>query len=302
MNQQIKPTFIEPLSDFGFKKIFGSAVNKDLLITFLNVVFQGRKTILDIHECNSERIGKTKDYGKVFYDLHCIGQNGEHIIIEVQRYNQRNFLNRILYYQSILISEQGQIGKQKKWNYEISEIYTIVLMDSFPLEIENKDENYIHPLCYCSMETGRIYLEKSKIIFLELIKFTKKEPEIQGDLEKWLFALKYMSVMQKIPEQLQEPLFKKLFKIAKYSNLNRKEQEMYDRELKRKRDAQLMKDTWFEEGEIKGRAEGEIKGRDERNQEFVLLLHNYGDPIEKISKITGLSQEAINKIIKSKKG
>lgn len=293
MSKRIKPTFIEPLSDFGFKKIFGTAINKDLLITFLNVVFQGRKIILDVKECNCERIGKNKEHGKVFFDLYCIGQDGEHIVIEVQRYNQRNFLNRILYYQSILISDQGQIGKQKKWNYQISEVFTIVLMDNFQLEIENKDKNYIHPLSYCSMESGRIYLEKSKIIFLELINFTKKESEIQGDLEKWLYALKYMSMMQKIPASLQTPIFKKLFKIAKYTNLNRKEQEMYDRELKRKRDAQLMKDTWFEEGEIKGRAE--------RNQELVLILHSYADPIDKISKITGLSEEEINKIIKSKK-
>ena len=40
--------YISPYTDFGFKYIFGSELNKEYLISFLNALFEGRHNIMDI--------------------------------------------------------------------------------------------------------------------------------------------------------------------------------------------------------------------------------------------------------------
>jgi len=38
--------YISPFTDFGFKKLFGTELNKDLLIDFLNELLQAEKFLM----------------------------------------------------------------------------------------------------------------------------------------------------------------------------------------------------------------------------------------------------------------
>lgn len=59
--------YIDPLTDFGFKRIFGSAPHKYLLIAFLNELFKGRKVIRDL-VCNpQEHEGPVRHYRKLLF-------------------------------------------------------------------------------------------------------------------------------------------------------------------------------------------------------------------------------------------
>ncbi|HZH54461.1 MAG TPA: PD-(D/E)XK nuclease family transposase, partial [Sphingobacteriaceae bacterium] len=91
MGRGEKTTFIDLTSDFGFKKLFGSEPNKDLLISFLNAIFQGRKVIHDLEYTRQEELGDGLDEGGAIFDLVCTGKDGEKFIIEVQRARQSNF-------------------------------------------------------------------------------------------------------------------------------------------------------------------------------------------------------------------
>jgi predicted transposase/invertase (TIGR01784 family) len=106
--------YIDLLVDFAFKKVFGSEPNKDLLIAFLNEVFQGRKLIVDLVYNKNEHPGDIKDEGAAIFDLLCTGDKGERFLIEVQRAKQGYFKERALFYISRLISDQAPKGRRKE--------------------------------------------------------------------------------------------------------------------------------------------------------------------------------------------
>ena len=47
--------FINPFTDYGFKKIFGQEVSKELLIEFLNDLLEGERVITDLTFLNNEQ-------------------------------------------------------------------------------------------------------------------------------------------------------------------------------------------------------------------------------------------------------
>ncbi|SEK54044.1 Rpn family recombination-promoting nuclease/putative transposase [Parapedobacter koreensis] len=240
--------FIDPLTDFGFKRIFGSEPNKDLLIDLLNGVFRGRKHIVDLVYNKNEYAGDTDEIGAVIFDLTCTASNGEQFIIEVQRSAQVNLKRRMLYYGSKLISDQAPKGKRKEWNYAISEVYVIVLMDGFGMPDGVGDGRCLHDICLCNRDTGKVFYDDLGFIYLELINFVKEESELETDLDGWLFVLKNMSRLDRIPLYLRKPIFEKLFNIAEYSKLTKEEKEMYDTGLKRKWDSKAILDHAVKEG------------------------------------------------------
>ena len=55
--------YINPLTDFGFKKLFGEEVNKELLIDFLNQLLPEKYSIKDLTYLKNEHLSGTKsDY------------------------------------------------------------------------------------------------------------------------------------------------------------------------------------------------------------------------------------------------
>ena len=55
--KQVEERYISLLTDFGFKRIFGTAMNKDLLICFLNSLFNGRQVVKDVSYLNPKHVG-----------------------------------------------------------------------------------------------------------------------------------------------------------------------------------------------------------------------------------------------------
>ena len=77
--------YINLFTDFGFKKLFGEEPNKDLLISFLNSLLEGKELIADLTYLKSERLGKNEGERKAVYDLYCSNEKGEKFIVEIQR-------------------------------------------------------------------------------------------------------------------------------------------------------------------------------------------------------------------------
>lgn len=306
--------YIDPTTDYGFKRIFGTEANKDLLKSFLNELFRGRKEIKELYYNKNEHVGDAGDIGTVIFDLTCTGSNGEQFVIEVQRSSQVNLKRRMLYYGSKLIADQAPKGNRKEWNYAISEVYVIVLMDGFPMPGRGVNKGFLHDICLCNRENGEVFYEDLGFIYLELINFTKGETYLSNDLDRWLHVLKNMSTMDKLPVYLRKPIFEKLFQIAEYSKLNKEEREMYDVSLKRKWDAEAIRqyqeqqleeairrgmEEGMEKGMEKGMEEGAEKERAkaeaEKRDSAVKMLKN-GFDVKLISDILGLSIEEIEKL------
>jgi predicted transposase/invertase (TIGR01784 family) len=202
--------YIDPLVDFAFKKIFGSEPNKDLLIAFLNEVFSGRKHIVDLTFNKNEHPGELKNEGAAIFDLLCTGDKGENFLIEVQRGRQGNFKERALFYTSRLISDQAPKGRRSEWGYNLTEVYLVALLEDFTSQISG-GAAHLHDICLCNRATGEIFYDKLGFTYIELTKFVKKEAELETGLDRWLYILKNMSRMNKIPAYLRKSIFEKLF-------------------------------------------------------------------------------------------
>ena len=57
MADDTREKYINPYTDFGFKKLFGTEMNKDLLISFLNALFMGHQNIKDVKYLPTEHFG-----------------------------------------------------------------------------------------------------------------------------------------------------------------------------------------------------------------------------------------------------
>ncbi|MBB5638111.1 putative transposase/invertase (TIGR01784 family) [Pedobacter cryoconitis] len=243
MRQAIK--YIDPLIDFAFKKIFGSDPNKDLLIDFLNEVFRGRKHIIDLIYNKNEHPGDLMNEGGVVFDLLCTGAHDEHFIIEVQRGKQKNFKQRALFYTSRLISDQAPKGKRNEWRYNLTEVFLIALLEDSVAE-DFQEGQYLHDICLCDRDTGKIFYDKLGYIYIELHKFVKTSDQLETDLDKWLFVLKNMSSMDKIPAYLRKPVFEKLFNIAQFTNLTKEEKMLWNNNDKHRWDNKNVMDYAIE--------------------------------------------------------
>ena len=305
--------YIDPLTDFGFKRIFGSDPNKDLLIDLLNSVLVGKKHIIDLVYNKNEHPGETKEIGSAIFDLTCTGQNGERMIIEVQRGRQANFKQRAIYYTSQMIAGQAPRGKRAAWAYQLPEVYLIALLEDFSVETTDNGR-YVQDICLINRDTGKVFYEGLNYIFLELVNFVKAEEELETELDKWLYVLKNMGSMDKIPVFLRKPIFKKLFSIAEYTNMTKEEQLMYNTALKHKWDNQNILDYAVKEAEMKGIEKGIEKGRREERAKadaekrkilteakaekvkIALTLKTMGMPVNEIAKVVGLGHEEIEQL------
>lgn len=272
--------YIDPLTDFAFKRIFGSEPNKDLLISFINSVLAGRKHVVDLVFNKNEFVGEASTIGSVTLDLTCTSDDGSQFHIEVQRISQQFLKKRMLYYICKIISDQAPKGRRSDWNYGISEVYQIVLMDGFAMP-GGSDGRYLHDIALCNVESGEIFYNELGFYYIELVNFVKEEKALVSDLDRWLYVLKHLSKMEKLPVFLRKPIFEKLFDIAEYSQLNQQERAMYDVSQKQRWDAYAIKEearrqkeaaqremeAARKEGWEQGRAAGEVEGKAEGKAE-----------------------------------
>jgi len=212
-------------------------------------------------------------------------------LIEVQRGRQGNFKERSIFYTSRVISGMAPKGKREEWAYNLSEIYLVALLEDFTLAADDGPE-YLHDICLCDRKTGEVFYDKLGYIYLELNKFVKSEAELETDLDKWLFVLKNISRMDKLPAYLRKPIFEKLFNIAEYTNLTKEERNMYDSSLKYKWDNKNVLDYAVSTAVNEAVNAAEYKKTLDIAREFKKL----GIPATDIAKATGLSIEEIEKL------
>lgn len=122
----MKAKYINPFTDFGFKKIFGEEASKPLLIDFLNALLRQTHQIIDLNFKNTEQLGQTEADRKAVYDIYCEDENGEKFIVELQKAKQNYFKERTIYYSTFPIREQAERGE---WNYNLKAVYCIGILD-----------------------------------------------------------------------------------------------------------------------------------------------------------------------------
>jgi predicted transposase/invertase (TIGR01784 family) len=215
----IKERYINPFTDFGFKKLFGSEFNKELLIDFLNQVLSEKEQIKDLSYLNNEHLGVTESARKAFFDLYCENERGERFIIELQNVNQLYFKDRSIFYSTFPI--QSQAPKGKEWDYSLKAVYTVCILNfSFP--DQSLEERFLREVQLIDKQTHEVFYDKLTFIYLEMTRFRKEVHELENHFDKWMYVLKNLHRLQERPVQLQEKVFEKVFSEAEIAKLIRK--------------------------------------------------------------------------------
>jgi predicted transposase/invertase (TIGR01784 family) len=286
----MKAKYINPFTDFGFKKIFGEEASKPLLIDFLNALLPQNDKIVDLTFKNNEQLGQTDFDRKAIYDIYCENEKGEKFIVELQKAKQNYFKERTIFYSTFPIREQAEKGG---WNYNLKAVYCIGILDftfdDYDTEIEKKEVVHIIKL---KNQHGKIFYDKLTFIYLEMPNFKKKDSELQTRLDKWLYFIKYLEDFQTIPSIFIDDVFNKAFEKAELAKLGEAEMEQYEYSLKVFRDNtntwNYAIDTAFDEGKLEGKLEGKF--------EIARSAKQMGLKVEDIVKLTGLTIEEIERL------
>ena len=255
-------TFIDPFTDFGFKRIFGNEKHKNLLISFLNDLLDIDKKIVDIKYRNLEKLGVNLTDRKAVLDIYCYDENGDRFIVELQRAKQSFFKDRSLYYTSFIIQEQAQKGD---WNYQLDPIYFIGILE---FALDDTNDKYLTKVQLCDTKENKVFYDKLTYYYIEMPKFTKDETELKNHLEYWLYFMKNASKLTEIPSKLKEDKeLKEAFDVASFLALSKDEQFAYQLDMKARLDFKNTLDTALEEGIKEGFKQGIEKGMQKGLQE-----------------------------------
>lgn len=285
------PHFINPFTDVGFKKIFGQEVTKDLLIDFLNDLLVDEKEIKDIKFLDKELMPEYMGDRGVIYDIYCTTENGEEFIVEMQNRQQVNFRERALYYLSRTISRQGERGTD--WKFNLKAVYGVFFMN---FRLDNMPHRLRTDIILADRETHEQFSDKLRFIFIELPAFNKEEEECETDFERWIYVLKNMETLKRLPFKARKSVFEKLEKIVDIASLSKEEREKYDESIKVYRDSLVTMAFAEEKGKKEGRKIGREEGHVEAQLEIARTLKSMGMDVDGICKATKLSIEEIEKL------
>lgn len=105
-------------------------------------------------------------------------------------------------------------------------------MDGFSMSGSTDKDRYIHHVCLGYEGEAKKFYDGLGYKFIELVNFTKgSEDELDSNIDKWLYVLKNMSKLNKIPTFLRKTIFENIFNLAEYNKLKKEERDMYDSSL-----------------------------------------------------------------------
>ena len=287
----IEERYISLLTDFGFKRIFGTAPNKELLINFLNSLFDGAQVIKNIKYLNNEHLGDNIAARKAIFDVYCEGENGEKFIVEMQNAYQEFYKDRALFYSTYPIREQALKGSD--WDFKLTRVYTVALLN-FDMKEEAFDSNTIsHTVKLCDIDTNKVLYQKLDFIYVEISKFRKSEDELETLYDKWLYVLKNLSKLGQRPKALRDKVFDRLFQEAEIAKFTPQELREYEDSCKAYRDIKNSIDTAHKEGKAEGLAEGRAEGEQTKAIAIAEKMKAKGFTTAEISEMTGLDEKVI---------
>jgi len=274
--------YINPYTDFGFKKLFGEEGNKNLLIDFLNQLLPSHHQIKDLTFQNVEQVPDTSEERKAFFDIHCKSISGERFIVEMQKAKVDFFKDRSLYYLTYPIREQAQRGE---WNFELSAIYFIAVLD-FWYEAEKTAK--FHRYIVLKDQDNDPFYDKLGLVYLQMPAFKKTESELKTHFDKWAYFLKNLEKMEDIPQILNESVFKQAFNTAEVANFSKQQREDYEKSRLSYIGIKQVTETAEKDGLKKGAEQEKIA--------IAKSMKNDGFDTSIISKHTGLSNEEIENL------
>ena len=247
----MKVRYVNPFTDFGFKKLFGEEASKPQLMDFLNALLPAHARIRDLSFRNAEQLGGALVDRKAISDIYCESVHGERFIVGMQKAKQNYFKDRTVFYATFPIQEQAEQGS---WNYQLQPVYCVGVLDFTFDDYESEPERsqVVHEIKLKNQHNA-VFYDKLTFIYLEMPNFRKTEAELTTRLDKWLYFIQNLVDLTEIPRIFGgEEVFVKAFHKAELVNLDPAEKAGYDASLKIYRDLKGVIDTAREEGREEG--------------------------------------------------
>ena len=304
-----EPSFyINPLTDFGFKKLFcsdrrGAERLLALLKAYLPDKMEGVTTITFLP---TELLGETENTKRVSFDIYGVTNDEKRVIVEMQRGEQTFFANRIITYNCRVISQNVERGDLE---YKIPMVISFSIMDYVPEWFTGSDD-FFH-IVQLKDEKNKIFSQKTFFCFLELRKFAAPNPGLLKGIEfadlrrKWAYVLKNMGLMKEQDMEQEDEIFRGLFEDGRYSKLTAMEKKEYKKSVLEYADVQdaircaqqkSLKagiEQGREEGRDQGIEQGIEQGREVERRHLAINMLAKGLAPSLIAEISGLTEEEV---------
>ena len=277
--------FINPKTDYAFKKIFGSEQSHDILISFLNaILYDGNIVIRDLEILNPYLAPKIRGVKETYLDVKAKLDNDTTVIIEMQVLNIEGFEKRILYNAAKAYSTQLGIGQDYILLDPVIAL-TITDFEMFP-EINQLISRFILKEKDFLIDYPIYDIE---LVFVELPKFHKEADRLETLADKWLYFLKCARQLDVVPESMNlVPEIKKAFEVANEVNLTPEQIEDMEMQEMFIYDQRNAIKKALNQGRQEGLEEGKVAARIEMAQKLLDVLDDVA-----ISRASGLSLQEI---------
>ena len=318
--------FINPRTDFGFKKVFLD--NKEAMLSISNAVIyeesQAEGHIESITFQPVEFLGDVEADRHAIVDVHARTSTGEYIVVEMQYAHPMNFENRLAAYSSYMIRKQiPPRGRKQKdgdkatpWHYQLKANY-IIAITNFPMFTSSSEaykDTVIDRVQLVSTVTKNVFSDIINILIVDLTRFNKQAEELKTTLDYWLYTLKYAELLTERPDTIKGEFFENLYEdILRTNKLTPEEMKAYNESMEKYGDLSLFTDysrmegiaigekRGKEEGIAIGEKRGEKRGEKKGIAKVVLSIAENGFSAEYIAGLTKLSTEQIYAILQNKK-
>jgi predicted transposase/invertase (TIGR01784 family) len=281
--------FINPKTDYAFKKIFGSEQSHDILISFLNaILYDGNIVIRDLEILNPYLAPKIRGVKETYLDVKAKLDNNTTVIIEMQVLNIEGFEKRILYNAAKAYSTQLGVGQ----DYTLLDPVIALTITDFEMFSEMnqlisrfilKEKDFLIDYPIYDIE----------LVFVELPKFHKEVNNLETLVDKWLYFLKYARQLDVVPESMNlVPEIKQAFAIANEVNLTPEQIEDMEMQEMFIHDQRNAIKKALNQGRQEGLEEGVEQGKVAARIEMARKLLDVLDDVA-ISQASGLSLQEI---------
>lgn len=285
--------YIDPTTDFGFKRLFGQEESKDILKGFLFDVLHLPAPIADLNYISNEQLPVSEEERWGIYDVYCIDTEGRRFIVEMQRNRQIGFKECLVYYVTFPITQQAEKGKRF---VQLLPIYCVSVLN-FRLD---EEPEYLRRIQLANIANGKVFYDKLTFVIIELPKFDQPlTPEMSRE-DRWIYLLQHMPALSDVPVELTDEPFIQAFDIARAAALTPDERVVYEQNLKRMRDEHGVLTTahieGLEEGLEQGIKQGREEGRREERLQIARAMRASGIDLATIAQTTGLSEQEITEL------
>ena len=251
----------------------------------------GERCVKDIHFLDKELLPEFEKDRGLIYDIYCTDETGEQFIVEMQNKEHVNFRERTLFYLSQAIARQGEKGAS--WRFSLKAVYGVFFLNFSLTDLPRKLRTDI---VLSDRDSHELFTDKMRFIFLELPSFNKEESECETDFERWIYVLKNMETLQRLPFKARNAVFQRLEQIVDIASMSKEDRVKYDESIKVYRDRLAIMEFERQKGMAEGMQKGKAEGVIESKQEIARNLKQMGLAVEDITKATGLAPDDIARL------